>query len=379
MFSFLFKYNAKIILRIRQVLFWTIAFPFMMATIMGFSFKDMDKNTNLDTIPIMTDSAQYEKILSAVEVKGKKVFEIKKYKDYKKALEDKKIAAYIKSEEDKNIDLSKVRLIIAEDSLNASVVYSTVNYISHANLTTGEIMSNKENFGKINQIVADLTKINHDKVKKASNMEKIRPTNVFMYSLMAMICLGSITFGVSIVETYNIKGDFSYASRISVSPISKNKLIMSQTFAYALIGIITSIGLFYYINKVLGIDFGGNDLKIISILILGNIMGILIGIILALILPLKSEAKISVSAAFYVFSSFLAGMMVSTMPGLISNKAPIINYINPATVISRSFSSLYLYKGNEEFMYSLLNNIVYIIILLALVGILSRRRENDSI
>lgn len=379
MFSFLFKYNAKIILRIRQVLFWTIAFPFMMATIMGFSFKDMDKNTNLDTIPIMTDSAQYDKILSAVEVKGKKVFEIKKYKDYKKALEDKKIAAYIKSEEDKNIDLSKVRLIIAEDSLNASVVYSTVNYISHANLTTGEIMSNKENFGKINQIVADLTKINHDKVKKASNMEKIRPTNVFMYSLMAMICLGSITFGVSIVETYNIKSDFSYASRISVSPISKNKLIMSQTLAYALVGIVTSIALFYYINKVLGIDFGGNDLKIISILILGNIMGILIGIILALLLPLKSEAKISVSAAFYVFSSFLAGMMVSVMPGLISNKAPIINYINPATVISRSFSSLYLYKGNEEFMYSLLNNIVYIIILLALVGILSRRRENDSI
>lgn len=379
MFGFLFKYNIKVILRIKQVLFWTIAFPFMLATIIGFSLKGVDKGLNLEPIPVMTDNIQYEKILSDIKVGNKKVFDIRKLNKPEKALEDKKIDAYIKSIGDSKNDLRKVKLIIGKDDLNSSLVYSTVNYISHSNLTAKQILSNKGNYSKINQIVADLGKNSDNKIKKSKNIKEVKSTNVFMYSLLAMACLGSITFGVSIVETYNIKGDFAYASRISVTPITKGKLLFSQTIAYALIGVVTSVALCYYVNKVLGVDFVGDNLKIISILILGNIMGILIGIILGLILPLKTDAKISFASAFYVFSSFLSGMMISSVPSVISNNIPILNYINPATVISRSFSSLYLYKENSEFIVSIINSIAYISILTIIIWILSRRRQNDSI
>ena len=71
--------------------------------------------------------------------------------------------------------------------------------------------------------------------------------------------------------------------------------------------------------------------------------------------------------------------MNSRIPAMISNKAPLVNYINPATVVTRMFTSLYLYDDNKMFFAGILNVLLITVAAGCFVVILARRKSYDGI
>ena len=126
-------------------------------------------------------------------------------------------------------------------------------------------------------------------------------------------------------------------------------------------------------------DFAGSQLQIIGGLLVGNIMAMAMGMFIALATRVGTNAKFGLSAGIYVFSSFLAGMMNTSVAGFITNNIPLLNYINPATVLTRMFTSLYLFDDARVYMYSIMNILLISLVLFIGGAIFARRNSNDSI
>lgn len=373
MFGFLFKYGIKRAILNKEALFWALIFPFFLATIYGMILTKLDKHEDFVAIPIMVEDRAYEGILGQIEMEGKKVFDIKDYKNPDKALESGKIEAYIRG------DIIKPKLLIKNDTVNTAIVHGVVSKINHMDLSVTELMKEPANRSRIDSILKDLKNTRKYEIKNSENLKKKSTVSVYIYSLLAMICLGASTFGVAIVEGLNLKSDFDTSKRISVSPIPRIKYLIGEFAAYFLITSINTLVLYAYIRYALKMDFSGSQAQIICGLLAGNIMAMAMGMFIALATRMSTNAKFSICAGLYVFSSFLAGMMNASVAGFISNKLPFLNYINPATVLTRMFTSLYLFEDSRLYMYSIMN-ICLISLVLFVGGVLfARRNSYDSI
>ncbi len=372
MFKFLFKYNLKMNLAEKSGLFWLLIFPFALSTVLAFAIPSDSKIYNIKPVKVMVENVQYRNILDKIEVKGKNLFEIKEYNNPKEALEADKIDGYVRSENGSD------EVIIKKDTIESGLLYNTINYIKHNESAVMEIMREPQNRSKLNEIVNDISSGPEERISNAQS-RKVDTKAVFFYGVMAMICMGSMTFGVIIAESNRTSSDMGYSKRINIAPIPKFRLIIGQFCAIYSISSVFTLILYVYIRYGLEIDFGGTQIQVIVGLLAGNLMSILIGIVLALLLKTKTNTKIAFSAAFYVFSSYLSGMMNNKIPAIINNYVPILNNINPGSVLSKMFTSLYLFDDGGKYLLYLSNIFIISVVMVILIAILSRRNSYDSI
>lgn len=372
LFKFLFKYNLKMNLAEKSGLFWLLIFPFALSTVLAFAIPSDSKIYNIKPVKVMVENVKYRNILDKIELKGKNLFEIKEYNNPKEALEADKIDGYVRSENGSD------EVIIKKDTIESGLLYNTINYIKHNESAVMEIMREPQNRSKLNEIVNDISSGPEERISNAQS-RKVDTKAVFFYGVMAMICMGSMTFGVIIAESNRTSSDMGYSKRINIAPIPKFRLIIGQFCAIYSISSVFTLILYVYIRYGLKIDFGGTQIQVIVGLLAGNLMSILIGIVLALLLKTKTNTKIAFSAAFYVFSSYLSGMMNNKIPAIINNYVPILNNINPGSVLSKMFTSLYLFDDGGKYLLYLSNIFIISVVMVILIAILSRRNSYDSI
>ncbi|MBC2576229.1 ABC transporter permease [Peptostreptococcus canis] len=377
MFKFIFKYNLKMAFGNRTAIFWLIIFPFALSTIFSIVFSKIDTTNNFEKMPIMVQSDMYRSILETIETDNKKLFEIKEYKNPDKALENKEIIGYVKQKS--NGFKMESEVVIDKPSLNTAILYNTVNNINKLGLTISEIAKDTKNYSAIPKIIKDISNQNSVEIKKAFTMKNKKSSTIFFYALLSMICLGATAYGIIIIESMNVHSTELSTRRLICAPISRLNYLIPQFFAYTLITSISSMVLYSYMRYILKVDFGGNQFQIIFGLIIGNVMSIIIGMLISVLINQSLEIKQSINAVFYVFSCSLAGMMDSRVMGFFTNKMPAINYINPGTVLSRMFTSIYISENNVLYFKSIINILVIIIVTLVLTLLLVRRRLNDSI
>lgn len=373
MFFFLLKYSLKETLKNYSAVFWTLVFPFLMASIFGFTFGKFDENKmKLDAIPIMIEDEMYEKVFREIKMEGRPIFDILPYHEPQNTMKEGKIDGFLQG---KGKDVT-VRL--RQGSIYASIIYNVANQINHSFLAVEEILKYPENFEKLESLAEGIAKSNEIEIANGMEGKNKKRAVSYFYSLLAMICLGGMSFGVFSVESSNIVGDVKAARRRLVSPISRAQFILADVANSFLVSTTFSVLLFAYIRYGWKIDFGDNA-KVILAILLGNLMAILLGMLVALLFKGKSDTKVSISAAFYVFSSALSGMMVSDLAGFVNHKAPFLNHINPGTVLTKLFTSLYLYEDVSRYYLYLGNLLIYIFVCFVLVLFLLRRRNYDSI
>ena len=75
-----------------------------------------------------------------------------------------------------------------------------------------------------------------------------------------------------------------------------------------------------------------------------------------------------------LFSSFLAGMMVEGMYRFLETHMPVVNRINPASLISHALYSLDIYQGYEKYAQCMVS-LLLIAVLLGVCGFALVRRE----
>lgn len=97
MLKTLFKYYFKENIRVKELMFWNLAFPIILGRLMFVSFSRFDKNDILETIPIGVESKTFKSIYEEIKTpEGVNFFEVVETEDYDADIKSDKISGYVK-------------------------------------------------------------------------------------------------------------------------------------------------------------------------------------------------------------------------------------------------------------------------------------------
>ena len=301
--------------------------------------------------------------------------------DAKKLLENKKITGYI-------IPNDNVNITVSSNGVNETILKYVVD----------EINSNKEiskDLSKIeidNQIKEGNYNIDYQKIYKninnlfSSNTVKLNNisnknlsyTMIEYYTLIAMTCLygGIISM---FITNYKLANMNSIGKRTSISPIHKGKMLLGSLLASYIIQLLGITLLFIFTIFVLKVDYGNNLLLVVLLAICGSLAGLSLGVMVATTIKSNENTKTGILIAITMLGCFLSGMMGITMKYIVDKNIPIINKINPASMITDGFYSLYYYDTLDRFFFNIISLLLFSIIMFIISYNGLRRQKYDNI
>ena len=375
-----FMFSLKTLFKNRPLIFWTFLFPVILGTLFSLAFSNIEESEKLDFIPIAIVSENERDLVSQILSKmGNKddddrIFDISfvSLQEADKMLEDESIDGYYVSSDEPKI-------VVLRSGINETVFKAVVSEIyQSANIVNNLLESNSDL--NVNDVyLSVMEKISSENlliVDKSS--DKLSYTMIEFYTLIAMTCLYA-----GVLSMYSINQKLPNMSdngkRVSVSPVSKFRLLVSSLVASYVTQLVGLLILFLFTIFVLDVDYGDNLLLVILLSLVGSFAGLFLGTLVASIFKSNENMKISIIIGFTMFCSFLSGMMGITMKYVIDKNVPILNIINPANMITDGFYSLYYYDTLDRFYFNLFSLVVFSIVLIVISVLCLRRQKYDSI
>lgn len=392
MFTHNFKYVLKTLFRSKALIFWTFAFPLIMGTFFKMAFSNIESSETLDIIPIaLVNSSNsendiiYENVFADLSKEGEdKLFTVQNVtvNEAKDLLDKEEIVGYLELGETPNLVVKKSG--IDETIFKSVVAEIEENSIIYDNIITKYLNNHPEEMANIKKVSAELSaKISKDLAENKEYLEdnssaNLSYTMIEFYTLIAMTCLYGGMIGMTAINNMlpNMSGK---GKRIAVSSASKSSLIISSAVASFIIMFIGFLLLFLYSIFVLKVDFGSHIGLVILLSLVGCLAGLSLGIFLASVIKMREEAKIGVTIAVTMLGCFFSGMMGITMKYVIDKNIPIINKLNPASMITDGLYSLYYYDTYSRFLFDIGSLVVFSLVLLGISIVFLRRQNYDSI
>ena len=103
------------------------------------------------------------------------------------------------------------------------------------------------------------------------------------------------------------------------------------------------------------------------------------GLVVGTCMKTNENTKTGILLAITMLGCFLSGMMGITMKYIIDKNVSIINKINPASMITDGFYSLYYYNTLDRYMFNIISLLIFSGIMILLSYISLRRQKYDSI
>lgn len=393
MFIHNFKYTFKTLFRNKTLIFWTFAFPIILGTFFNLAFSNIENSEKLDIINIaiiQNDDFENNDIFkSAFEKLSDKNSEDRifntQYTTEEKAkelLENKEIVGYMKLEND------KPKVIFATSGINETIfkyvteeITGTSNIIK--NLAEEEIKKEMMtgnlniNYKEIINHIAKITEEQEVKIEDISN-KNLSYTMIEFYTLIAMTCLYGGILGV-VAISQNLANMSSQGKRVSVAKTPKINVILSSVLASYITQLIGVALLFIYTIFVLKVDYGNNLWLIISLAMAGSLAGLSIGTFVGTVFKTNENIKTGIIISVTMLGCFLSGMMGITMKYVVDKNMPIVNKLNPASMITDGFYSLYYYDTLDRYLFNIGSLLVFAFVLITISYFSMRRQKYDSI
>ena len=393
MFIHNLKYTFKTLFRSKTLIFWTFAFPIILGTLFNLAFSNLENSEKLSIIDIaIVNNEEYEnsqiiketfKVLSDENNKDR-LFNTQ-YVNLEKAenlLKNNEISGYLIVEN----DMPKV--VITTNGINQTILkYVTEEIVQNSEMVTN--IANKEiteqistgnkviNYEQIYENIIEKIEKNDVQFENISN-KNLSYTMIEFYTLIAMTCLyGGTLAMVSINNSLANMGNIG--KRVAVTPINKGKIILSSIIASYITQIIGLVLLFLYTIFVLKVDYGNNLFYIILLALVGSLAGLSLGIAVATLIKSSDNTKVGILISLTMLGCFLSGMMGITMKYVIDKNVAIVNKLNPASMITDGFYSLYYYNTYDRYFFNIISLLIFssIMIVLSYRGL--RRQRYDSI
>jgi ABC-2 type transport system permease protein len=87
----------------------------------------------------------------------------------------------------------------------------------------------------------------------------------------------------------------------------------------------------------------------------------------------------AINIALALFGSFLSGLMFGGLKYVIEEKIPIINRLNPATVITDALYSLNIYDTYDRYITCMITLVIYCVIFCSASYFITRRESYASL
>ena len=378
MYFHVFVNSLKVLLKNKMLIFWTFIFPIVLGTLFNMAFANIESEEMFSTIDIgivnddnYKNNQAYNMAFDYMSSNDNedKIFNITygTEEELAKKLENEEISGYLYLDKTAHV-------IIKNNGINESVfkyVVEEINTVSNG-ISTIEF----KNIEAISKYAMSLMnseiKIN-DTTKK--NMSY---TMIEFYTLIAMTCLYGATLSMyslnQILPNMSSKG-----KRVGVSPVSKFKMILASLGASFLTQLIGVLLLFIFTIFVLNVDYGSNMLLVFLLAVAGSFAGLSLGVFVSTILKKNENTKLGFIIGITMTCSFFAGMMGITMKYIIDKNIPIINKINPVSMITDGLYALYYYDTLNRYLFNVVSLLIFSFVLIIISFVLLRRQKYDSI
>ncbi len=375
----------KILTEVRSwpTLFWSLAFPILLSTIFKFMFGGIADATTFAETPVgvvvsaeATDAEkEFLEVIKDVTMGDTKMFIVHEYKSFEEA------SAALKANEISGIiDVkNNFALTFKSNGVEESITKVFVEqYMQNIKMIEDAIRLHPENLQKI--LAAVSGNISKSVTVKAIDLKGTDkdPMTQYMYSVIGMTCLIACNMGLYI--TVLIQADASpVGARRSVSPTGKAYMVFTDFLASYILYDAMSLVVLAYMSFVLKVEFGNHIWPVVLATFIGNFCGLAAGLMIGVCVRGSVKKKDGLCVAFFMGSSFLAGLQWGDIVRILEKKAPIVNRINPATLIVNSFKSLAVFGDMKNFFINIVTLFVIGMLFLLLAVLKLRRTKYASV
>ncbi len=393
MFIHNFKYSLKALLRNKMLIFWTFAFPIILGTLFKVAFSNIENSEKLDIINIaIVQNEEFENneaFKTSFEKLSDENNEDRLFntqyttkEEAKDLLNKGEIIGYMELKQDKpvltfvtnGIDETVFKHVAEEIVQTSDIIKQLSQTQIQKQIASGNYIIN---YDEIYNKAIEMAKEDNVKLKNISN-SNLSYTMIEFYTLIAMTCLyGGM---LSMVSINQILANMSNkGKRIAVSPTKKSIIILSSLLASYIVQLIGLVILFLYTLFVLGVDYGSNTGLIMLLAIIGSFAGLALGTFVGTIFKANENTKTGILIALTMLWCYLSGMMGITMKYIVDKNVPIVNKINPASMITDGFYSLYYYDKLDRYWFNIASLLIFALILVVISFFSLRRQKYDSI
>lgn len=381
MFYHNYKYRIKCIVRDRQMMFWTLLFPIVLATLFNLALRNLSSAEDFSIINIaIVKDEKYKENKEFLEV-IKSVSDNKSDDDLfhieytskdkaKERLDDNAIEGYIFFDKDINV-------VVKKSGINQTIIKSFVDEYKQTFSTIKTILQKNPQAISSKDFSNIFERTNYIKEVAIGRDSPDISVNYF-YTLIAMACLYGGFFGLKEIASIQANQSFQGA-RTSVAPAHKLKIATSSIAAATTVQLFNIGALIAYISLALNVSFSNQLGYIILICIVGTITGVTFGTCIGAILKKKEGIKIGIVVGSTMMMSYLAGMMNDKIKYIVSSKMPILSYINPVNLIADSFYSMYYYDTTTKLFINLSILCLLSIIFSVITYLVLRRQKYASL
>lgn len=381
MFYHNYKYRIKCIVRDRQMMFWTLLFPIVLATLFNLALRNLSSAEDFSIINIaIVKDEKYKENKEFLEV-IKSVSDNKSDDDLfhieytskdkaKERLDDNAIEGYIFFDKDINV-------VVKKSGINQTIIKSFVDEYKQTSSTIKTILQKNPQAISSKDFSNIFERTNYIKEVAIGRDSPDISVNYF-YALIAMACLYGGFFGLKEIASIQANQSFQGA-RTSVAPAHKLKIATSSIAAATIVQLFNIGALIAYISLSLNVSFSNQLGYIILICIVGTITGVTFGTCIGAILKKKEGIKIGIVVGSTMMMSYLAGMMNDKIKYIVSSKMPILSYINPVNLIADSFYSMYYYDTTTKLFINLSILCLLSIIFSVITYLVLRRQKYASL
>ena len=371
----IFGYRLKCLARDREMVFWTLIFPLILATMFHFAFDQlMGRQETFRPIRAAVvgsdayrQNVAFRQALDALSGRGEgQLIELTVTDDReaRRLLEDGAVAGVITVGD-------HIGLTVSQSGIEQSILKAILDEYVHTYATITGILEEHPTdpaglLREIGQVRTYTQQISFSSAEPNTTLN-------FFYALIAMTCLYGGFWGLR--NTTDMQADLSpQGARRSVAPTHKLGVVLYDSAAALTINLAEVTVLLAYLMLVLRVKFGNQVWYVLLTCLAGCIAGVSFGAFIGTFARKSEGVKTAILSASSMTMSFLAGMMMVNMKDIIARKAPILSYINPAALITDAFYSLYILEGHRRFF---LNIALLLLISLAICILSFLRLRRD--
>lgn len=372
----------KRLLRDKANTFWILCFPIILGTLFNVAFSNMAASEDMSAINVAViceDDLYGEALKQSIETisEGKDAMLNAIFCDDKKAtelLENKEVVGIIHSGKTAKLSISAN---MSTESINQSILQAFINEYNMYQDSIAKIMINHpENIENVLSNFESISDFNNEVT--ISRKPDADPFSQYFYNLLAMACLYTSMGGV-LVATHNQANLSNLGMRKCLSPTHKLKSIVSELIATSTYEFALNFIGFIYVAYVLKVDIASRLPLAILTTFIGCLTGVSLGFFIGSFGQKSQDFKQGMIFVVTMPLCFLSGLMMGNMKIIIQNNCPILNKINPATIITDSFYSLAIYESYDRFIFDIISLLIFVIIFIMAGFLMTRRKKYASL
>lgn len=356
MWTHLFSYRLRCLLRDWQTLLWTLLFPIALGTLFYVAFGQLRGMDDIDfsAVPVaVVDNEAYRQdetfraALSGVSDAADTPLIAPTVCDEQKAQQ-----LLLEEEVDGVIVPGETpSLRVLQSGLNQSILQSFLD--TYVQMHAAMLQVVVENPGMpVQQLIAPLLQSTSATQAVSLGSGSTNTVLSYFYALLAMACLYGCFWGMR--SSTDLQANLSpLGMRRCIAPTHKLSILLCDTLAALVIQFSCVLILLGFLALAFHIDFGAHIGYVLLTSFVGSLLGILLGTFVGALSQKSEGFKTAILVGTTLTLCFLAGLMYVNMKQIVMQNVPVLAWLNPASLLSDALYSLYMFGPTARFFANL--------------------------